>query len=842
MYNIHLFTNYNNYYNRQVKFKATLNEYLTDEDIFLMSFEKRNFVIADGIRTQHIIEYSAGNLPTPNYLIAEDEKTHAFTRWFVIECRLTRGCQYTLFLKRDTIADFYDSVKASPLLVKKGYVDDNNVLVFNKEMQEYNKVKKNELLIKDNTNSGYVVGFIDQDKDHANKIYTSYKTDLQVDFDYSGLPSSITDLMAIGNATPNTTAKRFVEGDNRNAVELKTNYGAFHFWPAGNPPRATGYDYDFNIYAENSGTLYKFSTITETKTEQSMGVYFSSTLNISSTFIYTTTLTNSCIINCGQNGKPRTIAENVANYIANKFYSTISLSYLKNSFNIQSSEEAILNAYDGKICEIGGTYYKCEIKEYGASTLESTNISSYDLALYKSLMPTSTTLEMWANANNNVTPQYASGHTPSDMTTSDFTLYAYTRQYYLKLVQQNTNIYTYLTSSSSRNHLVDNPYDMFVIPYSDEMVYEVNSTPYTSNKNMAINLAQAICQASGSSLYDIQIVPYCPFNVPTSPSIDFSLVNSQPIYLDADDSVIGYYFWASKSSGEITLSETRGELTLSGDSYNYKEITQLRQYFLCSPNKESVYEFNPAMNKGVSEWKISYDYRPFSSYIKVQPKWNYLYSLNTSSYNGLTDQRGLLYNGNYSITQLNSAWSEYINSNKNYQAIFDTEIKTQLSQNQLQNKAYEETIGIRSYNLNPIKAVMNVIGMEREIDFMRETQSIDINARRQLFNYQLDNIKSQPNTIRKMTTINTDFRIFPFVEVYDTTPQDKENFDNLIKYNGMTIMVMGFMEQYLQDNTETFFQASVVRFTDFIGVENDYTLVSDINNELEMGLYITKEV
>ena len=93
-----------------------------------------------------------------------------------------------------------------------------------------------------------------------------------------------------------------------------------------------------------------------------------------------------------------------------------------------------------------------------------------------------------------------------------------------------------------------------------------------------------------------------------------------------------------------------------------------------------------------------------------------------------------------------------------------------------------------------------------------------------------------------MASINTDFRIFPFVEVYDTTPQDKENFDNLIKYNGMTIMVMGFMEQYLQANTETFFQASVVRFTDFIGVENEYTLVSDINNELEMGLYITKEV
>lgn len=842
MYNIHLFTNYNNYINRQVKFKATLNEYLTDEDIFLITFTKRNFVIADGIRTQHVIEYTTEHLPTPNYLIAEDEKTHEFTRWFVIECRENRGCQYTLFLKRDTIADFYDSIKSSNLFIKKGYVDDNNVLVFNKEMQEYNKVKKNELLIKDKTNSGYVVGFIDQDKDHANKIYTSYKTELQVDFDYSALSSSIKDYMAIGNATPNSTAKRFAGGDNRNSVSLKTNFGAFSFMAVGNPAHAEGWDYDFNIYNENSGTLFKYSWITETKSEYSNGIYYSRTLNISGTFIYNTTLTNNCIINCKQNGNTTSIANQVANYIANKFYSEISLSYLKDSFNILSTPEAILSAYDGKICEIGGVYYKCSIEPYGTVAHESTQIASYDLALYKSLMPSPSTLNSWASYNNNIVPDYATNKGPSNMTVSDFTLYANTQQYYLKLTQQSTNIYTYLTSSSNRNHLVDNPYDMFVIPYSDDMVYEVNSTSYNANKNMAINLAQAICQASGSSLYDIQIVPYCPFNVPTSPSIDFSLVNSQAIYLDADNSVCGYYFWASKSSGELTINENREELTLSGDSYSYKEITQLRQYFLCSPNKESVYEFNPAMNKGITEWKISYDYRPFSSYIKVQPNWNYLYALNTSTFNGMTDQRGLLYNGNYSVTQLSNAWNEYVNSNKNYQAIFDTEIKTQISQNQLQNKAYEETIGIRSYNLNPVKAVMNVIGMEREIDFMRETQSIDINARRQLFNYQLDNIKSQPNTIRKMTSINTDFRIFPFVEVYDTTPQDKQNFDNLIRWNGMTVMVMGFMEEYLQDNTETFFQASVVRFTDFIGVENDYTLVSDINNELEMGLYITKEV
>ena len=111
-----------------------------------------------------------------------------------------------------------------------------------------------------------------------------------------------------------------------------------------------------------------------------------------------------------------------------------------------------------------------------------------------------------------------------------------------------------------------------------------NGSNYAANEEIAINLAQQIAVNSGSASYDIQIVPYCPF-VDTYLN-DFSLYSKEPIK-DGNDNVIGYYFWAERSSGSFKKSESRSELSLSGSDYTYKELTQLTQYILCSPDKQS---------------------------------------------------------------------------------------------------------------------------------------------------------------------------------------------------------------------------------------------------------------
>mgnify|MGYP007038227396 CR=1 FL=1 len=91
------------------------------------------------------------------------------------------------------------------------------------------------------------------------------------------------------------------------------------------------------------------------------------------------------------------------------------------------------------------------------------------------------------------------------------------------------------------------------------------------------------------------------------------------------------------------------------------------------------------MNQGIYKWNVSLDYRPYSSYVKIQPAWNWLYG--NEYYNEKTDYRGLIFNGSYSLTQLNDVWANYLNSNKNFQQIFDTQINTSLTKFNMNQEA-----------------------------------------------------------------------------------------------------------------------------------------------------------
>ena len=127
------------------------------------------------------------------------------------------------------------------------------------------------------------------------------------------------------------------------------------------------------------------------------------------------------------------------------------------------------------------------------------------------------------------------------------------------------------------------------------------------------------------------------------------------------------------------------------------------------------------------------------------------------------------------------------------------------------------------------------------MDYDREIFNMDISAQREIFNYQLDNIKSKPDAISKLTSLNIDFRIFPYVEIYSTNDSELQFFRDNMKWNGMTIMVTGYIEQYLKPaGEETFIQATIIRYNENIQHENDYTLVSELNKELDMGVYITR--
>ena len=111
------------------------------------------------------------------------------------------------------------------------------------------------------------------------------------------------------------------------------------------------------------------------------------------------------------------------------------------------------------------------------------------------------------------------------------------------------------------------------------------------------------------------------------------------------------------------------------------------------------------------------------------------------------------------------------------------------------------------------------------------------------FNYQMDNIKSMPTTIKKLTNITEDTRVFPFIEIYSASSVEEQSFEYKMKYTGYTIMTTGKIIDYCKDNEETFVQADLIRLDLSRSEESaDNHIANEIASELSKGIYITKEV
>ena len=188
--NILFLRGFNNYFNRTLKIRSTLESYQSAVNDYL-DYSNINFDPKDGFLTEIIVgSYGNPNSPQtepfgtlldfeengcPDYAVCY-EGTTIKSRWFVIEAERTRAGQYRVSLKRDVLVDFYTNIKNAPCFIEKGLVNDQlNPLLFNKENMILNQIKKNEHLLKDRSGCAWVVGYIPSDfsRDSATTVVSS---------------------------------------------------------------------------------------------------------------------------------------------------------------------------------------------------------------------------------------------------------------------------------------------------------------------------------------------------------------------------------------------------------------------------------------------------------------------------------------------------------------------------------------------------------------------------------------------------------------------------------------------------------------------------------------------
>lgn len=705
---------YNNYFNRTIKVPGnTLADY-TALDTNYTTISAANFNPADGVTTTLIVGKGEAatvgkELNSYDYLLVVDDDTNhtVLSRWFITDENNTRDGQYQLTLRRDVIADNYDAVKGSTTFIEKAMISDvTNPLLYSNENCSFNQIKQSETLLKDSTGCGWVVGYIPQDAFNTPKIVSK---DVELvstaDITVNGI-SNWTYYPASSMATSreiwasSSLSKQLILKTKEHLPAYVNSYAGIN-WPE--------HKIKGKIYIPQSGTVTGEIVSTTESYDDWSGV----TVNVNT-------------------GAPSVSVFN-AKDLANNMPSDSTLwSYADTVLNDQGVGSNVViktsAVIDSMLALEGKTIKDTATDEYYKIHITNVTAASGMTGLDESLASTTTLIN---RINNDIITSWSIGGVQyntngSTYRKSDVQLGYNGNGYQIELTQQFT--FASVEIDSNRNHVVDAPYDIFCIPYSDTKSMKVTSSDTVlCSKNLAISLAQEIAADTGSgNIYDTQLLPYCPSQelIIKNPNIyaDDATIDLRDLSIDIirdstttytavtiadqtqfqqaqanygqiyDESYRPIYYYSASNTAYYYRNATTGavlgaivwctsatrtfdialNIPASSDAVQRKIENECDMYRLCSGNYQGIFEFSAAKSFGVTGFKVDCAFKPFNPYIHVVPRLGGLYGDGFADYN---DARGLICGGDFSLAQMSNAWANYELQNKNYQQIFDRQIQ-----------------------------------------------------------------------------------------------------------------------------------------------------------------------
>ena len=103
-----------------------------------------------------------------------------------------------------------------------------------------------------------------------------------------------------------------------------------------------------------------------------------------------------------------------------------------------------------------------------------------------------------------------------------------------------------------------------------------------------------------------------------------------------------------------------------------------------------------------------------------------------------------------------------------------------------------------------------------------------------LFKYQLGNVQALPYSLTRCPAFTYNNKIFPFVEYYDCTDEEKKALKDFLKYRSYTVGVIGTIKEY-QKTERTFIKGQIIRIDSLTAPAN---VALEIIEEINKGVYI----
>lgn len=789
---------YNNYYNRILKKENTLEEY--GNPIYV--YEPQSFNPNDGVDTAVLVgDFYNPYDGTGDYVILEEDGA-IISRWFIIEAAFeTAKAQWNLTLRRDLLVDFYDHYIDTDCFIEKATLNAEDPLLFNSEDMNFNQIKDLEYPLRDETLSAWVVGYYAKNTAADNLSGT-----LAVN-----VPDSMYD------------------------IQIAVPFVNWEFNATTNPIKVGINALDYFIYASRNDPYTNRVRLPGKYKITSGGNY----LGFEADPI---TSGKSYALNCSYDGGARTFASKIKEQKATLFEQA--KAYLTANI-LSDSKKAEFLSLNGKIIrDSTGVFYELTIYQESI-TYETASVKAG--SLFNSLKNIAASIDEFTG-----TPDGGS-----------FQVLASYNNYRMK-ARRLTNLETSwnIAPTADWQPLIteDAPYNIFAIPFDSCKLKTgiMSEDIYRNDPTYTLPIVESMIRAMGSSLYDIQLLPYCPVNYIGENLVDVKSPSAYTLIKDASDNIVSFILHVpqTKISRNIQLDyfaipkpENAIETKISNECYKYR---------LCSPNFNGYFDFSAAKNGGVDFINVDMTLKPFQPYIHLNPNFGGLYGRD------FDDPRGLICGGDFSLSQFKDKWQEYQLNNKNYQEIFDRQIQNMEVQNKYQRKSEQLQVGIGTAQGAATGAVIGgpgwggVIGAavggtaslvgglgDLAINDKLRTEAMDYT--KDMFGYQLCNIQALPYTLTKVSAFNNNNKIFPLLERYTCTDREKDAFAKKLAYNGMTTMIIDKPSKYIGNSwsrelsdgeileNKGYIKGRIIRIET---LEDEFHLLKSISDELYKGVYI----
>lgn len=818
MSNLYLY-NYNNYFNRIVKKESSLANYGTP----IYSITGTNFDMNDSVEASHVVNYGGFD---GDYVVITDNKGNITSRWFVMENTRNRGGQHTLKLRRDLIVDNYDKIINAPALINRAMVNYDNPLIFNEEGFSFNQIKKGELLLKDGI--GIPWYYIYMPKNAVAKSGIISQSQIIPDYEVNTAIDS----------SPYAKGKRYSDFANSS---FKVNCAQVK------------YPWDWLSSTNLHYTQIALNNFTA-EDSQNFGVndnfiWFDNDMSDILTAIYNefnnaTTITglNNALklyLNLTPSLDMRAIYSNnkIVKDSNNKYYQMVVKKYTKKG-----------DFYTGDVDTNSMFVYMKSLIENTSLTVRGTNYGDYCFRV-------------------------------------EYTYYEYDIDY----IELKPDSITWTVDFSNHAKVNDGDYNILCLP-ADTIYGYINNTLYEFNKETSMTILNGIIKEYGNTvIYDIQLLPYQPGFITYLPSTQVQL------YIDDIDSLRyevfsnkGIIFYLDSISCNsriilrdlisnlpayqqqiIPLEELNHYLDLYMYIYDLDSVTQVNgnpdynqraimykfsnecdKYRICSPNYNGLFEFNVAKNGGsVETIDVNMTLRPYNPYIHLVPNFKGLYGDN------FDDCRGLICQGDFSIPIITDQFKTYEYQNKNYENIFNRQIQhMDFEYSKARTEAlFGATVGTIGAGISGgvtggmigggvgavagagIGTIASAIGGAVDYNILKQRQAENKDLAIENYKYQLGNIKALPYTLNKITPFTENNKIWPFIEYYTCTDEEKMMLANKIKYNSMNCNKIDKIINVLQPNKKHYLNASLIRLED---LDCQMHEAQEIYNEILKGVFI----